>query len=139
MSFSYMALFTGDYLRDTRHLTPMRHGIYLLLLMHCWDQKGPLPLEQQECAGIANCRSHDEVDGLQYILAKYFVKMDDGWYQKRMQEEIVKAEIIAKGRSKAGKIGAVVRARTKLRRAITTRYEQVLSTSSPNDEHVSVF
>jgi uncharacterized protein YdaU (DUF1376 family) len=111
MSFSYMALFTGDYLRDTRHLTPMRHGIYLLLLMHCWDQKGPLPLEQQECAGIANCRSHDEIDGLIYILNKYFVKMDDGWYNRRIQAEIERAESISHARSEAGRRGYQAKAK----------------------------
>jgi hypothetical protein len=30
MSFAYLPLYTGDYIRDTRHLTPLRHGIYLL-------------------------------------------------------------------------------------------------------------
>jgi uncharacterized protein YdaU (DUF1376 family) len=133
-----MALFTGDYLRDTRHLTPLRHGIYLLLLMHCWDQKGPLPLDANECAGIANCRSHDEIHALDYVLSKYFVKMEDGWYNERMQEEIVKAEMLAKNRSKAGKISAAIRARGKVRRAKATSVEQVLNISAASVEQLSV-
>ena len=82
MSFAYMPLYTGDYLRDTRHLTPMKHGVYLLLLAHCWDQKGPVPLDEQEAAGIANCRSADEIDALRYILNRYFVRMNDGWHSR---------------------------------------------------------
>ena len=130
MSFQFMPLYTGDYLRDTRHLTPMRHGVYLLLMMQCWDQKGPLPLDEQECAGIANCRSHDEIDGLRYVLAKYFIKMDDGWYNKRIAEEIAKAEGLSAVRSIGGKISAANRARTKSRRASSTQAEDKLSLSS---------
>ena len=125
-----MPLYTGDYLRDTRHLTPMRHGVYLLLMMHCWDQKGPLPLDEQECAGIANCRSHDEIDGLRYVLGKYFIKMDDGWYNKRMAEEIAKAEGLSAARSKGGQISAANRARTKVRRASSTQDEDKFNLSS---------
>src|SRR5579871_2012440 len=101
MSFPYLRLFTGDYLRDTRHLTPMRHGVYLLLLMHCWDQKGPLPLDEQECAGIANCRSADEISALHYVIERYFVRLDDGCYNKRMQREIEAAAAISEKRSTA--------------------------------------
>jgi len=109
MSFAYMKLYTGDYLRDTRHLTPQKHGIYLLLLMHCWDQKGPVPLDEQEIAGIANCRSADEIDALRYILKKYFSRLEDGWYLKRMQEEVAAAEHYAMCLSEAGKRSGKVR------------------------------
>lgn len=101
MAFQFLALYTGDYLRDTRHLTPMKHGIYLLLLMHCWDQKSPLPLDEQECAGIANCRSADEIDALRYIVGRFFVKLDDGHYNKRMCQEIERAAAISSKRSGA--------------------------------------
>lgn len=101
MSFAFMPFYTGDYLRDTRHLTPLKHGVYLLLLMHCWDQKGPAPLDEQECAGIANCRSADEIDSLRYVLDRYFVRLDDGWYNKRMMQEIESANALSSKRSGA--------------------------------------
>jgi uncharacterized protein YdaU (DUF1376 family) len=91
MSFAYLPLYTGDYLRDTRHLTPAKHGIYLLALMYCWDTQGPMPLDEQECAGICNCRSADEIDAMRYVLQRYFV--DDGWYNKRMAEIVAQAKI----------------------------------------------
>lgn len=105
MSFAYWAVYTGDYLRDTRHLSPMKHGIYLLLLMHCWDQKGPIPLDEQEAAGIANCRSTDEIEALRYVLSRFFTRMDDGFYNHRMQKEIERAESISHARSEAGRRG----------------------------------
>lgn len=111
MSFAYLPLFTGDYIRDTRHLTPMRHGVFLLALMYCWDSKGPMPLDEQECAGICNCRSADEVDALRYVLGKYFVRMVDGHYNRRMALEVEKSEAISGARSNAGKLGALAKAK----------------------------
>ena len=102
MSFAFLPFYTGDYLRDTRHLTPLKHGVYILLLFHCWDQKGPLPLDEQECAGIANCRSADEVEALRYILSRFFTQMDDGWYNARMQREVERASAISIKRKSAG-------------------------------------
>jgi len=111
MSFAFMPLYSGDYLRDTRHLSPLRHGVYLLLLMHCWDQKGPVPLDEQEAAGVANCRSSDEIEALRYILARFFIRCEDGWYNKRMQAEIERAESISRARSEAGRQGYQAKAK----------------------------
>jgi uncharacterized protein YdaU (DUF1376 family) len=106
-----MPVYSGDYLRDTRHLSPLKHGIYFLLLMHCWDQRGPLPLDEQECAGIANCRSSDEIESLRYVLARFFIRLDDGFYNKRMQREVEKAANISNARSDAGRKGYEARAK----------------------------
>ena len=118
MSFAYMPIFTGDYLRDTRHLSPLRHGVYLLALMHCWDSKGPMPLDEQEAAGICNCRSSDEIEALRYILGRYFIKMDDGHYNKRMSEEVAKTERLSGAFREAGLKSAEAR-RAKARGAST--------------------
>jgi uncharacterized protein YdaU (DUF1376 family) len=111
MSFAYMPIFTGDYLRDTRHLTPLKHGVYLLALMHCWDSKGPMPLDEQECAGICNCRSADEIESLRYVLGRFFVRMDDGHYNHRMQREVEKSEALSRVRSEAGRAGYEAKAK----------------------------
>jgi uncharacterized protein YdaU (DUF1376 family) len=129
MSFAYMPIYTGDYLRDTRHLTPLRHGIYFLALMHCWDSKGPMPLDEQECAGICNCRSADEVEALRYIIDRYFIRMDDGHYNKRMADEVVRFEQISKARSDGGLRSAEAR-RDKARHGSRAKKEHKLNISS---------
>jgi uncharacterized protein YdaU (DUF1376 family) len=121
MSFAFMPVYTGDYLRDTRHLSPLKHGVYFLLLMHCWDQRGPLPLDEQECAGIANCRSADEVESLRYILERFFTRLDDGWYNKRMAEEVARAEQLSGIRRENGQKGAEIRAARMRARQATAR------------------
>lgn len=131
MSFAFMPLYVGDYVSDTRHLTPLKHGIYLQFLMHCWSQFGPLPLDEQECAGIANCRSADEIDAMRYVLGKYFVRMDDGFYNLRIQAEIERANAIAKQRGKAGKKGAEGRLRA-LKMEAEASAKQVLGKCQAN-------
>ena len=111
MSFAYLPLYTGDYLRDTRALTPLEHGVFLMLLMYCWDTRGPLPTDEQDCAGLANCRSNTEIDALRKILRKFFIHMEDGWYNKRMQREIEKSVNISNARSEAGKMGYQAKAK----------------------------
>ena len=136
MSFAYLPLYTGDYLRDTRHLTPMRHGIYLLALMHCWDSQGPMPLDEQESAGICNCRSSDEIDGLRYVLQRFFILMDDGWYNKRMADEVAKAERTSAARSEGGLRSAMAR-KAKAHQGFkdkATRVELKLNSSSTQAE-----
>lgn len=138
MSFAYMPLFTGDYLRDTRHLTPLKHGIYILLLMHCWDQKGPVPLDEQEAAGIANCRSADEIDALRYVLDRYFTRMEDGHYNKRMSEILAHSEQLASFR-RAGGLERARRMRDRVREAASsTKALLKLSSSSAQAMHEQV-
>ena len=52
MSRAYMPLYVGDYLRDTRRLSTLQHGIYLLLIMDYWANGG-LPEDDQSLARIA--------------------------------------------------------------------------------------
>jgi uncharacterized protein YdaU (DUF1376 family) len=101
MSFAYFPIYTGDYIRDTRHLTPMRNGVYLMALIYCWDSKGPLPLDEQECAGIVNARSADEIEAMRYIVDRYFVRMPDGHYNKRVMQEIERWNAISGKRADA--------------------------------------
>lgn len=110
MSFKFMPLYTGDYLRDTRHLTPEENGIYMSLLMHCWDQKGPVPLDERKQCGIVNARGGGEIESLRRVLSEFFTRAEDGWYNKRIGEEIARAEVISHQNSEAGQKSAKKRA-----------------------------
>lgn len=131
MSFAYLPLYTGDYFRDTRGLSMAGHGCYILFLTYCWDSKGPLPLEDEHLASICNARSQEERVTMQRILGSYFVRMEDGWYQPRMQREIERAEAIAVERSDAGRRGANERMR-RFREAEASA-KQVLSKGLASD------
>lgn len=92
MSFAYMPLYTGDYQRDTLHLSMLEHGAYLKLLMYCWDQQGPAPHDERKLMGICNARSKEEITAMQCVLAEFFIKMVDGWHNQRLAQELAKAE-----------------------------------------------
>ena len=110
MSFAYMRFYTGDYYRDTRHLSMLQHGAYRQLLDHCWDQKGPLPLDVTKCYRICGAVSKEEQECVQGIVAEFFTRMEDGHYNKRMTEEIRASEAISQGRAEAGKVGGLAKA-----------------------------
>jgi len=114
MSFQYMALYVGDYQRDTKHLSCCEHGIYLQLLMHCWSTKSPLPVEDRKLKSICNARSQEEVDALHQVLEEFFIKKEDGWHNPRLSKEIDKAEAISNSRSEAGKKGGQANAKQML-------------------------
>jgi uncharacterized protein YdaU (DUF1376 family) len=118
MSFAYMRLFTGDYIKDTRHLSCAEHGCYLQLLMHCWDQRGPVPLDERKLMGICNARSTDEIEALRRVVQEFFVRMDDGWYNKRMQEEITAARHYSEFTRRGGLRSAEVRRELREVRAV---------------------
>lgn len=87
---SYFQLFTGDYLRDTMHLTTRQHGAYMLLLMHYYGTMKPLPLNEETLRTI--CRLSEKewgVDGP--VVLPFFTRENDGWHQKRVDKEIISA------------------------------------------------
>lgn len=129
MSFAYLALFTGDYLRDTRHLSCSEHGVYLLLLMHCWDSKGPVPLDERKQMGICGARSGDELEALRRVRDEFFIRMEDGYYNPRMQREIERMHSIHNARSNAGKMGYQAKAKQLPKKDVQANARQLLSKS----------
>jgi uncharacterized protein YdaU (DUF1376 family) len=105
-----MPFYTGDYYRDTRHLSMLQHGAYRQLLDHCWDQKGPLPIDLEKCYRICGAVSKEEQECVRGIVVEFFTQMSDGHYNKRMCEEIRKAEAISTTRAEAGRVGGLAKA-----------------------------
>lgn len=106
MSFAFLPFYTGDFLRDTSDLTITEVGVYVLLLIYCWDSRGPVPPDEARASRIVRSSSDDERNIVKIILNRYFVRHDDGWYNPRMEKEIAKANTISSARSEAGKRGA---------------------------------
>lgn len=102
MSHAWMPLAIDDYLADTRHLTTLEHGAYLLLIMRYW-QKGGLPGDDHMIQRIAGMNDAQWGES-RSILAAFF---DEGWRHPRIDAELVKAaEIIEKRRNAANRMHA---------------------------------
>jgi uncharacterized protein YdaU (DUF1376 family) len=53
MSRAWMPLYIGDFTADTMHLNATETGIYIRLIMHCW-QHGSIPYDERQLALIAH-------------------------------------------------------------------------------------
>lgn len=83
MSRPWMPLYVADYLADTRRLTTLEHGAYLLLIMEYW-RHGSLPDDDARLARIVGM---DPIDWME-IRDNIAVFFDDGWRHKRVDEEL---------------------------------------------------
>ena len=101
---TWMPLYIGDYLADTRRLKAAEHGAYLLLIMEYW-QAGGLPDDDRQLARIA-CMTDREWKIARPIIEKRF---QPGWRHKRIDAELAKAAVMSKKRASAGKAGAAAR------------------------------
>lgn len=78
----------GDYVRDTLGLSMLEDGAYRRLLDHYYASERPLPLSDAELYRIARTSNNSERRAVQYVLGRFFVKNEDGYRQKRCDEEI---------------------------------------------------
>src|SRR5947209_11864397 len=80
----FMQLDWAAYLGDTRHLTTVQHGAYLLLIAHYWQHRG-LPADERALAQIAGL-TPDEWARERDILHALFRL--GGWKHKRFEAEL---------------------------------------------------
>jgi uncharacterized protein YdaU (DUF1376 family) len=103
-------MYWGDYLADTRHLTTIQHGAYLLLIAAYWV-RGSLPDDEIELANITGL-SLKEWRRHRPALQKLF---HSGWQHSRIDTEIARSmDKIAKRRlagSKGGTVASINRHR----------------------------
>lgn len=96
MTRAWMPLYVADYLADTRRLTTLEHGAYLLLIMEYW-QKGSLPSGDEQLARIAGLSKKAWADAKANIEPMFY----DGWRHKRIDAELATAKSISEKRRKA--------------------------------------
>ena len=82
----------GDYARDAGHLSMIEDGAYRRLIDVYYARELPLPVDIKECQKLTRCTSAAERKAVEYVLAKFFRLADDGYHQKRCDEEIGKAK-----------------------------------------------
>lgn len=112
MSRPWMPLYVGDYLRDTRHLTTIQHGAYLLLIMEYWT-KGKLPDTDDERRRITSMTGKQWLSNRQAIASLF----TPDWRHARIERELNKsAEISMKRAVYGAKGGRISRGRNNVER-----------------------
>lgn len=86
-SLPYMQFYVADYLADTRHLTPIQHGIYLLLIMNYWQTSKPLPNDNIRLARIVGIRTQDFIKNRD-VISLFFKVTSLTWIHPRIERDI---------------------------------------------------
>lgn len=102
---AWMPLHCAKYLGDTRHLSTLEHGAYLLLIMHYWTT-GSLPPSDRQLAQIAGL-SLKQWTAVRGTIAAFF---RDDWTHGRVERELAEAEEKYRKRAKAGGEGGRTKA-----------------------------
>jgi uncharacterized protein YdaU (DUF1376 family) len=136
MSRTWMPIYWGDYLRDTRDLTTLQHGAYLLLIAHYWQHMG-LPAGERSLAAIVGL-SVKAWRSIQPPIAAKFSVGSDGWRHKRIDVELEKYENKINQRAIAGQKGGqrsgVARAARAGHKIIEAKTKQTLHSRLSGDE-----
>lgn len=100
---NYYKRHIGDYAKKAGHLSVLEHGVYTLLLDAYYDrEQAPT---RAEAIRQARARTPEEVAAVDAVLADFFTLDGDRYTQRRVEEEFVKAEEVAKLNAAKGKLG----------------------------------
>lgn len=83
----YFKIHIGDYSKKTGHLSPLEHGIYMLILHSYYDREEAPTLI--EATRWARARTAEEKEAVLGVLDEFFTVNDSGRYiQNRVEEEL---------------------------------------------------
>lgn len=105
MARQWMPLYVDDYLADTRRLSTLEHGAYILLIMEYWHH-GSLPQDTAQLARIAGL-TIAEWQAIEPNVAALFLP---GWKHKRVEKELAEAQAAYDRRAAAGQKGGHAKA-----------------------------
>jgi len=87
---NYFEHHIGDYAAATGHLSLLEDAIYSRMLRRYYLQEQPLPVDVAQLARLCGARSSDELAAVDAVLAEFFHLEEDGWHNKRADEEIAR-------------------------------------------------
>lgn len=80
--------YPGDYARDTAHLSYAEHGVYNLLLDHCFATEKPLPKELADIYRICRAMTAADRRVVQSVAKQFFPLTKDGRENPRAARQI---------------------------------------------------
>lgn len=104
---------TDAYLADTRHLTTVQHGAYLLMMITAW--RAPLCRLKDDDKTMATITGLTKAQWLKHkdVLLQFWSLNDGHWQQKRLTKEWANRQAYLEKQSQNGKKSAQVRAQKK--------------------------
>jgi uncharacterized protein YdaU (DUF1376 family) len=98
---NYYQRHLGDYMRDTRHLSILEHGVYTLLLDWYYIHERGIP-EGMEFR-LTSARTKAEKEAVTNVLAEFFSLEDGAWVNHRAEEEISRSVSMRENGKKGGR------------------------------------
>lgn len=78
----------GDYRRDTIHLSRLEHSIYRDLIDWYFLDEKPIPNDEKIIYRKLRLTIDEEKEALVNVLNDFFLQTDDGWFHRRIEEDI---------------------------------------------------
>ncbi len=127
----------ADYRKDTTHLSRLEHSIYRDLIDWCYLDEAPIPIDLSLISRKLRLCSTDDERALNNVLTDFFECTNEGYTQKRIQQEIDAFHLTIANASKAGKASADARKNKQLERALndcSTNQEPITNNQEPVKE-----
>lgn len=121
----------GDYAAATGHLSLLEDAVYSRLLRRYYLQEQPLPVEVAQVARLCGARSPEEQEAVGVVLSEFFSLEEDGWHNKRADEEIARFQ----DKQAKAKASAEARWSNPAKRTQCDRNANALPTQSESNAH----
>ena len=82
----------GDYDSATMHLSWDEDMAYTRLMRVYYRDEKPLPLDTRQVFRLVRASSKTQREAIEVVLTEFFQKQDDGWHNKRCDEEVSQAQ-----------------------------------------------
>ena len=80
----------GDYAQATAHLSILEDGAYIRCIRKYYADEKPLPADIAAVQRLVGARSREERKAVETVVKEFFTLEEDGWHNKRCDEEIAK-------------------------------------------------
>jgi uncharacterized protein YdaU (DUF1376 family) len=90
----------GDYAAATAHLSWDEDMAYRRLLSAYYQHEKPIPADMRAVYRLVRASSKAQREAVETVLNEFFVLEDDGWHQKRCDEELDRARAQAEANKK---------------------------------------
>jgi uncharacterized protein YdaU (DUF1376 family) len=90
----------GDYAQATSHLSFIEDAAYSRCIRKYYAEEAPLPADPKAVQRLVGARTREERAAVQSVLDEFFELRDDGWHNKRCDEELAKANAQAEANRK---------------------------------------
>jgi len=84
----YFPFHIGDYLRDTRGLSLLEHGAYLMLMLQYYASAQPLSADLSQLYRLTNARTHSERAAVRLCVSRFFQNGNAELTHKRISREL---------------------------------------------------